>query len=408
MMTSRPGNGQWLVIPVKPTLPEMNGKGEGRTLVVLLLAGFAVIVLAMVALGTRYLSAPSSSTDLSDSGSSTPRPSKPMTREPGLGDISRLDLTEQPVRATAGATIVAPGRIARLEIPAGALETDSAIQVARLAVDHPLDLTGFAIDLLPDGLQLLQPARLSMTLPAGVDAAQIEIAVFDPQRGGWFAEQQQQLDRSGTSVSAQISHFSLRRLRVRPGMRFPSQLPIASASVRLESDADAFFERYVAGRWELVPRGSSSYRELVSIGRRGRMDLIKSGRLRSIAGASRELGRWSDRDLLASVPIDSPLRRTGWVKLERLNGKGEPSGSAVIAEVVGLGPNRSQQRAGIGIVLSRASVEALGLSYSREFGVEHPDDDISYLRVPSAPGLPPKSRLPIRVTPAQPPILSAP
>lgn len=394
--------GQWPALCWKPTLLAMNAHGEGRTTVVLLIAGFLAVVLAMVALGTQYFPGSAGRHD----GSERPSARAPRGLNPSLRDLQLVDQKRQVVRATAATILEAPGGIGTLEIPAGAVETNTEVQISRYIVDHPNDLTGFAVDLIPDGLQLRRPATLTMLVPPGCDSGQLEIAVYDNARQAWVGEPSQRTTSDGRALVAQISHFSLRRIRVRPGMRFPSQLPEPRASVKLETDPGSFFERYFEGRWQATPRTSASYRELVAMGRGGRLDLIRSGRLRAIAAPRTGAAAWSDGEVLASLPGGSPLAQTGWVRIDRLDAAGQPTGQSVLAEVRGNGPNRQAQQAGVEIELSRTALERLGFQTGVDFGVDPQQPERTFMLIPGAPGLKPLNYLPVRLTSVPAPVPS--
>ncbi|MFN7966118.1 MAG: hypothetical protein U0V87_10575 [Acidobacteriota bacterium] len=382
----------------------MNGKGEGRTAALLLIAGFLTVVLAMVAIGTQYF--PGSRDRASGDDRSRAMSRAPRGLNPSLADIQLVDQTRQTVRSGASAVLEAPGGIGTLELPPGAVEPGTEVQLSRFIVDHPNDLTGFALDLNPDGLQLSHPATLTMTLPPGVDSAQLEIAVYDSRTKAWVGESNQRATVDGRALVAQITHFSLRRIRIRPGMQFPSQLPDPRATVRLESDPGGFFERYVQGRWQAAPRTSASYRELVAMGRNGRLDLIRSGRLRAIAAPHNGAAAWRDGEALASLPPGSPLARTGWVRIERLDGAGQPTGRSILAEVRGTGPNRQAQQAGVEVELSRTALEQLGFQNGVDFGVDPAQPERTFMLIPAGPGLKALDYLPIRLTSVPAPVPS--
>ncbi len=395
-------NGQWPAPCWKPTLLAMNAHGEGRTTVVLLIAGFLAVVLAMVALGTQYFPGSAGRGD----GSERPAARAPRGLNPSLRDLQLVDQKRQVVSATAATVLEAPGGIGTLEVPVGAVESNTEVQISRYIVDHPNDLTGFAVDLIPDGLQLRHPATLTMLVPPGCDSGQLEIAVYDIARRTWVGEPSQCTTSDGRALVAQISHFSLRRIRVRPGMRFPSQLPEPRASVKLETDPGSFFERYFEGRWQATPRTSASYRELVAMGRGGRLDLIRSGRLRAIAAPRTGAAAWSDGEVLASLPGGSPLAQTGWVRIDRLDAAGQPTGQSVLAEVRGNGPNRQAQQAGVEIELSRTALERLGFQTGVDFGVDPQQPERTFMLIPGAPGLKPLNYLPVRLTSVPAPVPS--
>lgn len=301
--------------------------------------------------------------------------------EPKLADIGFVDRVSSPVQASEGGTIAAPGGEAQLSIPPDALSEDTTVEIARFAVDHEQDLTGYAVDLLPDGLQLQQPAQVSFQVPAGVSADALQIVVFEPTSGRWMPEPRQQpTGASDTVISAEIDHFSLRRLRIRPGMNFPYDPNRTRGTLLLASDAQNGFEQLVDGRWRSVRRASARYRELIKIGRVGRHSLIVTGRLRAVSAPRPRPELILDQRRTVSLPAGAAEARTGWARVTLLDPFGRATEQSVIARVVGSGPKPGLQRAGVAVALSRATLEALGLRWSREFGIDPDNPERVFIR----------------------------
>lgn len=372
------------VATTRPYVPFVaSQRGEGRSSALLLVAGFLTISLGLIALGTRYFPG-----DLGNGVPLDPTASTRRTRtaEPGLTDLQWLDSRRSRVSATQGGVVEGSSGSCALTIPAGALQADTVVQLSRYRLEHPAAPSAEAIDLLPDGLTLTRPAELSMRLPLGIDATQVELAVFEPASRRWISEPTQHAGADGRQLIASISHFSLRRLRIRPGMSFPSALPEPRGVLRLESDENGFFEQFVKGRWQTIDRTAASYRELVSVGRAGRLDLIRSGRLRMLAGPDARAGRWSDDESLVALPPNHPAAHAETVVLQRLDSRGRPVGPVITAQVRGVGPNAAQQQLGIVAILSRHALEQLGLSSGSDFGVSAEHPELLYMRVPDAAG----------------------
>ncbi len=316
--------------------------------------------------------------------SATPRPGR--ADEPTFGDMEPLDRVVVPVRAAEGASIVAPGGLARLEIPPDALPGDRRVVMVRWLVDHPADPTGYALDLQPEGLTFRRPVRLEMALPPGLEPSQAEIVVYDPASRRWVPERDQAPSSDGTRLVARLSHFSLRRIRIHPGMNFPYDPDRGRATFYLETDAGNTFERLVEGRWKAVRRRTSAYRELMKMGRLGRHDLILSGRLRAITGPRPRPEVFEDERRTVAMPAGVPEARTGWVEIERLDAEGRPTGVRVIARVNDYGPGPAPRRAGVIVDMTRATMEALGFTWGKEFGLANGNPDIAWIRVPDGRG----------------------
>lgn len=304
------------------------------------------------------------------------------TGEPGWSDLEPVDRASARYEPGRALDLGAPGGLGRLELSADALEIDRDISIVRYEVaDHP-DATGYALDLLPDGLQLQSPARLVLPLPQGVLAEQAEIVVLDTETGAWIPEPDQGVGEDGRTLVAGLTHFSLRRIRVRPGLAYPFQAGRGRATLRLESDHQNTFQRYVDGRWKKVARESTSYRELMRAGRRGRLALILTGRLRALATGLRRAEVMRDHQRIVSLPASSPHAHTGWVMLHRIDASGHRSGQSVIARVAGPPVPDDLVRAGVVAQLSRATLEALGLEWGREMGLDPSGGELAWLRVP--------------------------
>ncbi len=313
-------------------------------------------------------------------------PRQAASAEPSFDDMEPLDRVAVRVRAEEGAEIVAPGGFARLEIPPHAMLRDRQVVAVRWLVDHPQDPTGFALDLQPDGLTFRRPVRLEMALPPGLEPGQAEIVVFDPAANRWVPEPDQAPSADGTRLVARLSHFSLRRVRIHPGMNFPYDPDRGRATFYLETDAGNTFERLVEGRWKAVRRRTSAYRELMKMGRLGRHDLILSGRLRAITGPRPRPEVFEDERRTVAMPPGVPEARTGWVEIERLGPDGRPTGVRVIARVNDYGPGPAPRRAGVIVDMTRATMEALGFRWGRDFGLARGNPDLAWIRIPDGRG----------------------
>jgi hypothetical protein len=296
----------------------------------------------------------------------------------------------------AGGELAVPGNLGRLTVPSGAIEASTEVTVELLQDDSGGEPV---IDLRPDGLRLARPARLELPLPAGVAADEAEIVVFDDTRGGWVPEEIQEVPAERDRIVASIAHFSLRRLRIRPGLAFPFDPRRARGAPLLVSDASNAFEALADGRWQRVQRKTTAYRDLLKAGRIGRHDLIASGRLRAVAGGD----VLADELRLVALPSGAEEARTGWVRVVRLDASGAPTSFATVARVVALEPAPAEAS---GIVrLSRATLEALGLAWNVDFGTAGATGDgdgdgpgeRSWIRVGTTAGTAPLAYLPLRI-----------
>ncbi len=316
----------------------------------------------------------------------------------GDPDPERFDTvaTERATLGTDGGALALPDDHGRLELPPGALAKRTTIGAA-LMID---DAGHRAIDLTPDGLTFKEPVTLALALPAGHLGAESEIAVYDPDSQAWVAEADQRYDAATHALVARIAHFSLRRIRVRPGMNFPFDPQRARGSFFLESDPTNSFEKLVDGRWQTVNRKTPAFRELVKLGRLGRHDLIASGRLRAVVGPSGDGEALSDDLRAVLLPPDAPAARTGWVRLVRLDEKGRETPFATIARVVS--SSAAADATASTIPLSRAAMEALGLAWGRDFGADPADPDQRWVRVRTGNGRETLPYVPLRVEPWSP------
>ncbi|RMG45219.1 MAG: hypothetical protein D6718_08115 [Acidobacteria bacterium] len=316
--------------------------------------------------------------------SRTPTPAAAASRgstEPGPADLEPIDRTSRRVSAERGGELSAPGGLARLRIPPGGLPRDTTVTIVRYRDHHPADLTGFVYDLRPEGLQLTRPARFEMALPPGVQPEEAEIAVYDPATGAWTAEPAQEPTEDGDGLAARLAHFSLRRIRIRPGMNFPYDPHRGRATFYLESDAGNTFERYIEGRWRAVRRRTRAYRDLMRLQRAGRHELILSGRLRAVTGPRPRPEVFEDERRTVAMPAGVPEARTGWVRVRRLDAAGRPTGQEVVARVNDYGPGPEPRRAGVIVDLSRAAAEALGLVWGRDFGLAEDNPNLAWIRL---------------------------
>ncbi|UCF66384.1 MAG: hypothetical protein JSV80_11365 [Acidobacteriota bacterium] len=355
----------------------------------------AIVALSFVTFGRWLLPRPRRSAPPAVSVTTSAKPADPDA--PAVDDFEPLDRVTAFVRAEQGARIDAPGGIGRLDIPPGALRHDTTVSIVRYATSHEEAITPYATDLLPDGLRLRRPVRFELELPLGLDPEQAEIAVYEPGSQSWRAEYDQQPADDGHSLAAELHHFSLRRIRIRPGLNFPYDASRGRATFYLESDAGNTYERYIESRWNAVPRRSGSYRDLMRIHRVGRHELILSGRLRAVTAARPRPEVFRDHRRTVAMPPGVPQARTGWVRIRRLNRAGDPTGHEVIARVNDYGPGPAPRRAGVIVDMSRATAEALGLVWGRDFGLSERDRNVAWMKVGPRPDARPLRYMPVRV-----------
>ncbi|HNX18902.1 MAG TPA: hypothetical protein PKG80_01385 [Acidobacteriota bacterium] len=266
--------------------------------------------------------------------------------------------------ASYGGELAFPEDEARLVVPPGALSRTAQVEATLLRGRDG----NTAIDLRPDGLPLTTPATLELPLPPGRTAEECEIAVYVPAREEWVAERPVAAS-DDEHVAAAIMHFSLRRVRIRPGMNFPPRPGEARGALLLPSDLDLEFQRFADGAWRPAARDAGGFAELVRLGRAGRADLIASGRLRAVAGP-RGGGEVVGEDLRAALlPAGLVDAASGWVRIVRLDPDGAETGFAVVARAV-VDPKAPPSAP---VRLTRAALEALGLEWGEEFGVAEGD-----------------------------------
>ena len=296
-------------------------------------------------------------------------PAEAEARRPGDEAEPRPDqfAPEQAVSsaiAPYGGEIAFPASEARLVVPAGALSRTAQVEATLLRGRDG----GAAIDLRPDGLALTTPATLELPLPPGRTAAECEIAAYVPAREEWVAERSV-APSDEDHVAAAIMHFSLRRVRIRPGMNFPPRPGEARGALLLPSDLDLEFQRFADGAWRPAARDAGGFADLVRLGRAGRADLIASGRLRAVAGP-RGAGEVVGDDLRAALlPAGLVDASSGWVRIVRLDQDGAETGFAAVARAI-VDP---QAPPSAPVRLTRAALEALGLEWGEEFGVAEGD-----------------------------------
>jgi hypothetical protein len=245
-------------------------------------------------------------------------------------------------------------------------------------------------------------ARLNLPLPVGFAPKQVEIADFDATRNRWEPEPVQGFDPGSGRLAAEISHFSFRRVRIRPGMNFPYDPKRSGATFALADDLGQSFEKLVAGRWVAVGRRTPEYRELVQVGRTGRHALIAAGRLRAVAGPPHARAVLDDDRVTASLPAGVPEGRTGWVRVTALDGRGRPTPRTIIAQVIGETPPALVQ-SGLAVRLSRAAMEQLGLEYGVDFGIDREATEQGWIRYTAAADGVEMFQVPVQLEPAEPP-----
>lgn len=325
----------------------------------------------------------------------------PVRAEPDPSELVAIDGAAVRFAARTGGRLLGPGGVARLDLPPQALPADGRVEIARLADPATLG-GGTAIDLRPDGLALRSPARLEMPLPAGFAPGEVEIAVFNAARARWEREPLQEYDAARSRLAAAIGHFSLRRVRIRPGMNFPYDPRRSGAVFALADDLDQTFERLVEGRWVPVGQRTPEFQALVEAGRTGRHALIAAGRLRAVVGPPKARAVVDDDRVTASLPAGVPEARTGWVRVTALDARGRPTPRVVIAQVLGETPPALVQ-SGLAVRLSRAAMEQLGLVFGQDFGLDRDAPDQRWIRYTAAADGLPMFRVPVQLEPAAPP-----
>lgn len=369
-----------------------------------LIAGLAVTIAGLAILPGarwRFILSPFENSR-GEAGSGSPAAPAPVPHgDPDPARLLPVDATSAAIEAWNGGRIEGPASAAALVLPPHALPADERVEIARLTAPGPL-AGGTTIDLRPDGLALRKPARLELPLPAGFAPDEVEVAVFDASKGGWFAESRQRFDPRAQRLVAEILHFSLRRVRVRPGMNYPYDPRRSGATFMLSDDLDQTYEKLVDGRWIAVGSRSREYSELVRAGRSARHALIAAGRLRAVVGPPGERRLVNDDRVTATLPRGVPEARTGWVRITLLDDRERPTAHAIVAQVVGETPPALIE-AGLAVRLSRAAVEQLGLRWGVEFGLDPETPELGWIRWIPPGAASPSFRLPVRLEPADPP-----
>lgn len=315
-----------------------------------------------------------------------------------LASMEEVDRSSVLLRADRGGVLASPGGAVHLDVPPFALSDDTQVDLVRYAVTEEDGGPGaFAYDLQPDGLELQRPARLRMAVPLGFAPEELEISVFDLAGSRWRSEPDQSVIEGGDALTARLRHFSLRRVRIRPGMEYPFDPHHGRATFYLESDAGNSYERYVEGRWQAVRRRTPSYRDLMRMGRLGRMNLITTGRLRAVTGARPTPVVFLDTRRTVALPPGAAEAVTGWVRIRRLDRDGRPTGHQVVAHVNDYGPGAAPRHAGVIADLSRATMEALGLRWGEDFGLAEDNPNLAWIKLADASGTPPLRYLPVAV-----------
>ncbi|MCU0222954.1 MAG: hypothetical protein MUF27_02570 [Acidobacteria bacterium] len=377
-----------------------------QTLVAWLIAGLALGAAAL-ALGPkapwRFVLAPFERAETSGAAPVEPGLvlAAPAPRDPDPAELLAVDARLAEIQAARGGRVDGPAGAARLALPPGALPEDARVEIARLAEPDPLG-GGATVDLRPDGLELRTPGRLELPLPAGLAPEQVEIAVFDASRARWEAEPVQAFDPRRGRLTASIAHFSLRRVRIRPGLNFPYDPRRSGATFLLADDLDQQFERLAEGRWVAVGRRTPEYRALVEAGRSRRHALIAAGRLRAVAGPPQARAIVDDDRVTASLPAGAPEARTGWVRVTALDERGRPTPRTIVAQVVGETPP-ALIRSGLAVRLSRAAMERLGLVFGRDFGLDREAPDQGWIRYTATADGVAMFQVPVQLEPAESP-----
>ena len=133
---------------------------------------------------------------------------------PGCGAITPEPETELAATAEIGpdggevSAVGGDGTVYRLEVPEGALVSETAITITPVSAIPDLPLTGgllAAVELAPDGLQLWQPATLTIELPSAPDPA--DLAGF-----GWTGAGENVhlslVQVEGSVLTLGVTHFS--------------------------------------------------------------------------------------------------------------------------------------------------------------------------------------------------------
>jgi len=116
------------------------------------------------------------------------------------------------------------------------------------------------------------------------------------------------------------------------------------------------------------------------MGRMKRKSLIGTGRIRAVTGARPRPEVFRDHRRTVAMPSGAPAARTGWVRLTLLDAAGEPTPRRVVARVNDFGPGPTARSAGVIVDMSRATAEALGLEWGRDFGISGTNPDLAWIK----------------------------
>jgi hypothetical protein len=110
---------------------------------------------------------------------------------------------------SAGGIVTTPDGVV-LDIPAGALATDTTIRIVRVTDNAPTDVVGPVFDLQPDGTQFAKPVRLTLRYdPLAPNATAPNLALATRVGSEWSGQGFALVDTGSHQVSGYITHFSL-------------------------------------------------------------------------------------------------------------------------------------------------------------------------------------------------------
>lgn len=105
-----------------------------------------------------------------------------------------------------GGVVQSPDGQIRIDIPAGALSTNTTIGIQAITNQAPLG-TGNAYRLTPEGTVFAQPVKITMKYGEGVPAPFVWV-VTQKSDGTWLGDLNSEPDEASQTVSVQTTHFS--------------------------------------------------------------------------------------------------------------------------------------------------------------------------------------------------------
>lgn len=117
------------------------------------------------------------------------------------------EVVSQVVGASGGTLVSSDGSV-RLEIPAGALSSDTRISIQPISNEAPNGV-GLAYRFLPDGTQFHKPARLTMSFRGASSAAYDPIRIaFQDKDAFWYPAEEVSANSDTREVTVSMPHFS--------------------------------------------------------------------------------------------------------------------------------------------------------------------------------------------------------